>query len=254
MLHPGEWTRASEAAAKTGAGALDGAGDMAATADRIAAMRRILERHSLFGSLLPDEREQLLAHARLLAFRPRQEIFHKGAEGLGLLAVLKGKVRISSIGPEGNQVLLNIIDEGDVFGEVALLDGKERTADATAMTECELLAIDRRDFVPFVRANPEVALRLLAVLCERLRRTTEQVEDMIFLDAPQRLAKKLLQLAESGRTTITLSQRELGAMIGLSRESINKQLAHWQQDGVLRLEQGTIILVDLESLRGAAEL
>ncbi len=227
---------------------------MPATVDRIAAMRRILERHSLFGSLTPHELDQLVPHARLQAFRARQEIFHKGAPGLGLLAVLKGKVRISSIGPDGNQVVLNIINEGELFGEIALLDGKERTADAVAMTECELLAIDRRDFVPFVRANPEVALRLLSVLCERLRRTTEQVEDMIFLDAPQRLAKKLLQLAGNGKTTITLSQRELGNMIGLSRESINKQLGHWQQDGVIRLEPGAIVLVDLAALRQQAEI
>ncbi|HUK59106.1 MAG TPA: Crp/Fnr family transcriptional regulator [Stellaceae bacterium] len=227
---------------------------MPATVDRIAAMRRALERHSLFGSLLPDELEQLLAHAHLVTFRARQEIFHKGAPGLGLLAVVKGKVRISSIGPDGNQVLLNVMNEGEVFGEIALLDGKERSADAIAMTDCELLTIDRRDFVPFVRANPEVALRLMSVLCERLRRTTEQIEDMIFLDAPQRIAKKLLQLAGAGNSTINLSQRELGSMIGLSRESINKQLAHWQQDGVVRLEQGTIVLVDLDSLRAAAEV
>jgi CRP/FNR family transcriptional regulator, cyclic AMP receptor protein len=253
MLRSGECNWDAQAAAKTAAGRSAGPG-MPATVERIAAMRRVLEHHSLFGTLLPSEREQLLTHARLVSFRARQEIFHKGAEGLGLLAVLKGKVRISSIGPDGNQVLLNIMDEGDVFGEIALLDGKERSADAVAMTECELLAIDRRDFVPFVRANPEVALRLLAVLCERLRRTTEQVEDMIFLDAPQRLAKKLLQLAADGANTINLSQRELGNMIGLSRESINKQLAQWQQDGVVRLEQGAIVLVDLESLRGEAEV
>jgi CRP-like cAMP-binding protein len=229
---------------------------MALNSDRTAALRRTLERHSLFGSLTAAETEQLVAHARVETYRARQEIFRKGAPGLGLLAVLKGKVRISSLGPDGNQIVLNIIEEGDVFGEIALLDGKERTADAVAMTECELLAIDRRDFVPFVRANPEVALRLVAVLCERLRRTTEQVEDVIFLDAPQRLAKKLLQLAEAhGRTPpqawpiVTASQRELGQMIGLSRESINKQLGLWQQDGVIKLDPGTITILDAETLR-----
>ena len=166
---------------------------MPATVDRIAAMRRTLERHSLFGCLdAAPSSISLSPHARLQAVPARQEIFHKGAPGLGLLAVLRGKVRISSIGPDGNQVVLNIMNVGDVFGEIALLDGKERTADAVAMTECELLAIDRRDFVPFVRANPEVALRLLSVLCERMRHTTEQIEDMIFLDAPQRLAEEIV--------------------------------------------------------------
>ena len=164
--------------------------------------------------------------------------------------MLKGRVRISSIGPDGNQVVLNVIEEGEVFGEIALLDGKDRTADAVAMTDCELLAIDRRDFVPFVRANPEVALRLLAVMCERLRRTTEQVEDMIFLDAPQRLAKKLLQLVDGDAASgVTISQRELGNMIGLSRESINKQLKAWEQDGTLKIEQGSIVVLDPEALR-----
>jgi CRP-like cAMP-binding protein len=220
--------------------------------DRTAAMRQILERHSLFGSLTAGEIALLLAHARVESFRARQQIFLKGSPGLGLLAVLKGKVRISSVGPDGNQVVLNVIEEGQVFGEIALLDGKDRTADAVAMVECELLAIDRRDFVPFVRANPEVALRLLSVVCERLRRTTEQVEDMIFLDAPQRLAKKLLQLV-GGEAKLTISQRELGNMIGLSRESINKQLKAWEQDGMLRIEHGTITVLDADALRRHGE-
>jgi len=227
---------------------------MPVLSDRTAAMRQILERHNLFGSLTAGEIAQLLAHARVETFRARQPIFLKGAPGLGLLAVLKGKVRISSVGPDGNQVVLNVIEEGQVFGEIALLDGKDRTADAVAMVECELLAIDRRDFVPFVRANPEVALRLLSVVCERLRRTTEQVEDMIFLDAPQRLAKKLLQLVEAqAKPVLTLSQRELGNMIGLSRESINKQLKAWEQDGMLRIEQGTITVLDADALRREEE-
>jgi CRP-like cAMP-binding protein len=221
--------------------------------DRIAAMRQILERHSLFGCLTTAELEQLLSHARVEAYRARHEIFRKGSPGHGLLAVLAGKVRISSLGPDGNQIVLNIMSEGDVFGEIALLDGKDRTADAAAMTDCELLAIDRRDFVPFVRANPEVALRLLGVLCERLRHTTEQIEDVVFLDAPSRLAKRLLQLAAPERTgnnaVVTISQRELGSMVGLSRESINKQLSAWQHDGMIKVEQGTITILNARALR-----
>ena len=227
---------------------------MPVRSDRAAAMRQILERHSLFGSLSRDEIAQLLAHARVETYRPRQEIFRKGAPGLGLLAVLKGKVRISSIGPDGTQLVLNFIDAGEVFGEIALLDGKDRTADAVAVGDCELLAIDRRDFVPFVRANPEIALRLLILVCERLRHSTEQIEDMIFLDAPQRLAKKLLQLVDAAaKPAVTISQRELGNMIGLSRESINKQLNAWQQEGMLKIEHGTIVILDAAALRRQGE-
>jgi CRP/FNR family cyclic AMP-dependent transcriptional regulator len=225
---------------------------------RIAAMRQRLERHRVFGCLTPAEMTQLLAHARVETYRARQEIFQKGSPGRGLFAILRGNVRISSLGPDGEQVVLNVMNEGDVFGEIALLDGKDRTADAVAMTECELLAIDRRDFVPFVHANPGVALRLVDVLCERLRHSTELVEDMIFLDPPARLAKKLLQLAgaqgkPSATPIIALSQRELGNMIGMSRERINKQLAVWQQGGMLKVEQGNITILDPEALRRHAE-
>ena len=96
--------------------------------------------------------------------------------------------------------------------------------------------------MPFVRANPEVALRLMGVLCERLRHTTEQIEDVVFLDAPSRLAKKLLQLADARQQrAVTISQRELGNMIGLSRESINKQLWPGNMTACIKVEQGTIV-------------
>ncbi|HXQ50445.1 MAG TPA: cyclic nucleotide-binding domain-containing protein [Stellaceae bacterium] len=148
--------------------------------DRIAAARQILASHTLFGSLTADELDRLLAHARVQTYGARQTIFAKGSSAPTLLAVLKGKVRISSTGRDGEQIVLNVIEEGDVFGEIALFDGKERTADASAIEACELLAIDRSDFVPFVRDNPEVAMRLLSVISERLRHTTGQVEDMVF--------------------------------------------------------------------------
>ncbi len=225
-----------------------------ARSDAIAAARQILKRHQLFGNLTEAELDQLLAHARIETHRARQEIFRKGSPGLGLLVVLKGTVRISSFGPEGEQVVLNSIEAGEMFGEIALIDGKERTADAAAATDCELLAIDRRDFVPFLRANPDAALRLLAVLCDRLRRTTEQVEDMIFLDSGARLAKKLLQLAQgqAAEFAVRIPQRELGSMIGISRESINKQLAAWHKDGLIRVEGRRIVILDREALQDCA--
>jgi len=225
--------------------------------DAIAVTRQILQRHNFFSTLTASELDQLLAHARVYSYRSRQEIFRKGSAGLGLLVVLKGSVRISSLGPDGDQLFLNLVREGEVFGEMTLLDGKERTADATAASDCELLLIDRRTFVPLLRANPEIALRLLAVLCERLRHTTEQVEDMIFLDAESRLAKKLLSLGEQhrgsakpvGQLKVPISQRELGTMIGLSRESINKQLAAWQKDGIIKIDNGAIVILDEDALR-----
>ena len=230
--------------------------------EAVAATRQILHGHSLFTSLTENELDQLLTHGRTESYRTRQEIFRKGSAGLGLLAVLKGSVKISSIGPDGNRVTLSLIGEGEIFGEMALLDGKERSADATAATDCELLLIDRRDFVPFLRTHPDIALRLLGVLSERLRQTSEQVEDMIFLDAETRLAKKLLRLGEqhreakkgSSRMSVPISQRELGTMIGISRESINKQLAAWHKEGVIKLENHAIVILNEAALRDYGEL
>src|SRR5260370_10265029 len=157
--------------------------------------RAILRNHALFAHLTTGELDQLLAHAHAAHYRHGDVIFHKASPGTGMMAVLHGQVRISAPSPDGREIVLNMINAREVFGQLALLDGKDRTADAVAQTDCERLVIERRSFVPFLKSNPEVALRLLAVLCERLRRTTEQVEDMLFRDLPSRLAKKLLSLA-----------------------------------------------------------
>jgi len=223
--------------------------------------RAILRNHALFAHLTSGEIDQLLAHARAAHFRHGDVIFHKASPGTGMMAVLSGQVRISAPSADGREIVLNMINAGEVFGEIALLDGKDRTADATAQTDCELLVIERRSFIPFLINNPEVALRLLAVLCDRLRRTTEQVEDMLFRDLPSRLAKKLLSLAATSgertergtRIIARVSQRELGTMVGMSRESVNKQLRQWQLDGIIASEQGCIVLTNEPALQNIAE-
>jgi CRP/FNR family transcriptional regulator, cyclic AMP receptor protein len=235
---------------------------MVLRSDALAMTRQILLRHHLFAGFTAEQLEQVFAHARIEHVKARHQIFRKGTPGLGMVVILKGRVRISSVGPDGDEVVLAHLGEGEVFGEMTLLDGKERTADATAVAECELLLIDRRDFLPFLRANPDVTLRLLALVCERLRRTTEQVEDMIFLDAEARLAKKLLALGQAEprrksalpqHMTVTVSQRELGIMIGLTRESINKQLSAWHREGIIKVEGGAIVVLDEAALRAYAE-
>jgi CRP/FNR family cyclic AMP-dependent transcriptional regulator len=222
--------------------------------------RSILGSHALFADLTPGEMDQLLAYARVERFRKGATIFLKSSEGSGLMAVLEGEVRISSPSAEGREIVLNMIGAGEVFGEIALLDGKERTADAVAQTNCELLILERRDFIPFLMRNPQVSVRLLTVLCDRLRRTTEQVEDMLFRDLSSRLAKKLLSLAAAGHErkdghpiATRLSQRALGEMLGVSRESVNKQLRRWQAEGFIALEQGCVILLSEPALHSLAE-
>jgi CRP/FNR family transcriptional regulator, cyclic AMP receptor protein len=134
-----------------------------------------------------------------------------------------------------------------------LLDGRPRSADVAAVTDCELMVINRRDFVPLMHDHPEVAFKFIDILCERLRRTNEQVERVMFLDLPTRLAKVLIQLAQTGEASaegrkISMTQREIGQMIGMSRESTNKQLRNWEERKWIRLERGSVVVVALDKL------
>jgi CRP-like cAMP-binding protein len=166
-----------------------------------------------------------------------------------LFAVCSGTIKISAPSPAGRSAIFNLVSEGSVFGEIALLDGLPRTADATAITDCELMVIERRDFVPLVKGQPEVAIKLIETLCGRLRHTTEQLEDVMFLDLPGRLAKTLVQLAKSSPVTprgpkVVLTQEDIGKIIGISRESTNKQLREWEARNWLALERGGIVILD----------
>ena len=219
--------------------------------------RRLLQRHFLFRELTTPEIDELLTYARVERVRANETIFLKGSPGTGLMAVLQGEVRISVPGFDGRQITLTTFGDGEIFGEIALLDGGERTADATAITNVELLAIDRRSFLPFLERHPKIATKLLVALCARLRRTTEQVEDLALLDLPARLAKKLLGIAGAKgvktargiRISAALTQSELANMVGTSRESINRQLARWQRDGIVHLAQGAITITDAAALQ-----
>ena len=217
--------------------------------------RALLSRCSLFRTLDDRDLDALATYARLRRYAAHEVIFRKGDPGHGLMAVLSGRVGISSLSEEGKEVILNMIGPGEVFGEIALLDGKERTADATAMESSELLVLDRRSFLSFLERKPEFCVALLKILCARIRRTSEQVEDSLFLDLPSRLGKALLALVDSyGRTTpdgirleIKLSQRELGNLVGLTRESMNKQLKSWREKGLIKIVKGLITIRDVEA-------
>jgi CRP-like cAMP-binding protein len=219
--------------------------------------REILRNHPIFGGLGPELLDQLSSYAIRQTVKRGTEIFTRGDPGASLLAVCSGTVKISTPSPGGRGAVFNLITQGAIFGEIALLDGLPRTADATAITDCELMVIERRDFVPLVHERPEVALKLIEVLCKRLRHTTEQLEDIMFLDLPGRLAKTLLQLAKDAKPTsrgylITLTQQHLSEIIGISRESTNKQLRAWQERNWIQLEHGKIVILAPAALAAIA--
>jgi len=208
----------------------------------------ILRNHSLFGQLDVDALNRLASYSHTKSVKAGATIFERGDPGTSLFAVLRGTVKISNQSSNGKDAVLNMIPAGGIFGEIALLDGQSRTADAFAVSDCELMQIDRRDFVPLLTQNPEIALKLIEVLCGRIRRTSEQVEDMTFLDLPGRLAKTLLWLSEQSGSSptrkISITQREIGQIIGMSRESTNKQLREWEDKNWVKLERGGLVIID----------
>jgi CRP/FNR family transcriptional regulator, cyclic AMP receptor protein len=214
--------------------------------------REILRGHPIFGGLGPDLLDRLGSHAIRHTVRRGTSIFMRGDPGTSLFAVCSGTVKISVPSSGGRDALFNLIKEGSVFGEIALLDGLPRTADAIAITDCDLLVIERRDFTPLLHERPELALKLIELLCGRLRHTTDQLEDVMFLDLPSRLAKTLLELTGSrpaphGRR-IALTQRHISEIIGISRESTNKQLRVWQKRKWILLERGGIVILEPSKL------
>ena len=218
----------------------------------------VLRKHPIFCDLDPEALDQLCRYAKHSSLKRGATIVSKGDPGNSLIAVISGTVKISVSSPDGRSAILNLIGPGETFGEVAVLDGLARTADATANTNCEIYVIDRRDFLPFVRSQPALAMRFIELLCTRLRWTSDQVEEVILQDLPGRLASALLRLTEKhklaqGGRTIAVTQQEISEMVGMTRESINKQLRAWATRGWVRLEHGAIVVLNAEMLRELTE-
>ena len=218
--------------------------------------RQIFQRHILFSKLSASEIDSLISYARIERYPAGREIFAKGSPGQSLMAVLRGRVKISAPSDDGKEVVFTIYSAGEIFGEMSVLDGEERSADATAKDDCELLVLNRRDILPILETRADLCMILLRMLCHRLRQTSEQVEDVMFRHLESRVAKSLLQLVEtvglralhSPSVELHVSQRELGSMAGGSRESVNKILQNWHRRGLIDISKGSIIIRNVEAI------
>ena len=223
------------------------------TKSNIVDRKAVFRSHPLFAGLPDEIIDRLCARAIMKDVKSGAMIFSKGDPGQSMFAVCSGTVKISVPSSEGKDAVFNFINEGEIFGEIALLDGHPRTADAFATANCQLMMIDRRDFLPVLRNYPELAIKIIGVLCGRLRHTSAQVEDIIFLNLPGRLAKTLLRLAgdrekPAAKQKIAITQKEIGQIIGMSRESTNKQLRDWERRKWIKLERGGIVILQHAAL------
>jgi CRP/FNR family transcriptional regulator, cyclic AMP receptor protein len=219
--------------------------------------RTLLKNTDLFGRLSARHIERLAACIVSKSVARATGIFAKGDPGSSLFAICRGTVKISVPSVDGHDAVFNLISKGDIFGEIALLDGRPRTADAVAITDCVLFVIERRDFLPLMREEPDIALRMIEILCARLRQTTEQAENLMFLPLRGRLAKALLRLSDSDghgcERKAVVTQKDLGNLIGMSRESTNRQLRIWEEQEWVRLQRGGIVILSPQALERIAE-
>jgi len=226
---------------------------------------QLLRSISLFEGLTPEQLAKVASLAQVRSYPGRAVIVSQGEPADALFAIMRGRLKVAASGPDGRDTVLGIMAEGEVFGEVALLDGGARSATCTAIEPCELLAIERDQFMELLEQSPGIAVKLLHVLSSRLRRLSQRSEDAAFLDVPSRLARSLLDLAtrfgEQRRGTasgiyisLKLSQQELGDLVGATRESVNKHLKDWENQRLIELEGGRVIIADIQGVRRLARV
>lgn len=220
--------------------------------------RELLVRSPLFAELSPAQAEKLAALLRRRRYRAGEPVFREGDPGTALYVVETGEVKIVlGGGSEGKEVVLSLLGPGEFFGELALLDGEPRSADAVTTHPAELLVLPREDFLRFLREVPAVAVNMLSALSRRFRRTDRLVHDAAFSDVRTRVTRLLVELAETrgrpgpGGVVIgpRLTQGDLANMVGATRESINKCLRAYTAQGLVRHERGRLVLLNLDRLR-----
>jgi CRP-like cAMP-binding protein len=218
--------------------------------------KAVLKHNYLFRGLPDAALERVASLATRRTYRKGSPIFAQGDPGDALFGVASGRVRISASGAGGQEVFLNIMEPGDTFGEIAVMDGLTRTAGATALDEATLIVIKRMDFLQLLEREPQLAIHLLKLLCERLRWTSEIVEESAFLAGPARLAKRLLILASLhgraarvGHLELRISQAELARFLGISRQIVNQHLSDWRRHGWVELGRSQIVIHNADALR-----
>ena len=221
------------------------------------ARRDVLAATPLFAPMARPELDALADLATERRVLRDETVLRRGDADASLLVLVHGRLRAGAVSADGREVTLGMIEPGTVLGEIALLDGQPRSLDVTAMNDSLLLVVERRDFLPFLKARPDLMLRLMALLCDRLRRASAAFEGVALSPLSARLARLLLDLGASHglpgpqgvRIGLKLSQRDMSAQVAATRERVNKQLRFWREAGVLGEQDGHLVLLRPDALR-----
>lgn len=216
-----------------------------------------LDRVALFADLESASLQQLAQVMRRRTFRAGEAIFHRDDPGQVLYVIKDGRVRIRLTSAEGQEVALDVFGPGESFGEMAILDGQPRSADAIAIDKVEVFTLQRQDFISVIRNQPDIAVEVMKSLSKRIRQCNQMIEDLIFLDVYGRVAKKLLELSkehgvetEDGvRIDLRLTQQELASMVGASRESVNKVMGYFTDKSYISTDKHKVTILRIADLQ-----
>lgn len=207
---------------------------------------------------LPTEDVRALAsRARLRQFKEGSVLVREGEPGDAMHVLVSGSVRIAISSPDGEEATVATLGPGESIGEFAIFDRLPRSATVIATMKTQAFVVTRSDFEEWLKVRPHAAMALLETLSLRLRKTNEGLTDVMFLDLQHRLAKQLCALAGSvgatspeGDVRLRVKQADLGSMLGVTRESVNKELQNFQRQGWLRTSRGGVTITNLAALRG----
>ncbi|MBT8471632.1 MAG: Crp/Fnr family transcriptional regulator [Marinicaulis sp.] len=220
-----------------------------------------LKKNPLFQDLDDETFDRLLQSASPKIHKARSTVFHQGDAGGSMQLILSGQIKISTVNATGKECVLAFMGPGDVIGEMSMLDGGPRTASAVVMEQSRVLELTRLSFNRVLENNPSTGVKIIEILCKRLRATSAMVEDATLITAAPRLSRTLLRLAEQngveadGGTMIdlNLSQSTLGAYAGLLRESVNRQLRAWEAENIVAKHDNKIVILDKAALAEISE-
>jgi CRP-like cAMP-binding protein len=219
-----------------------------------------MARSPLFHGIDPDELTRIAGTMARRRYKRNEVIFHEGDPGDSLHVVVEGRVKITRESPEGEEAIVVILSPGDSFGELVLLDGAPRSASATAMDATETLTMSRATFVELVDGASPFRWQALTGVARRIRRLTDQLAEVHFLDLAGRLALQLTRLAEEAapgetvdiRLSRSLTQSDLAAMVGGTRQRVNQIIGDFSDQGLVSVDPTGMTIRDLDRLRERA--
>jgi len=225
----------------------------------------VQNRETFLSDLSELDRKIIFDQCTQRSVKPRAVIVSQGSGGRDMFIVVSGSLKVSVLSGEGKEISFVVLRQGDYFGELSMIDGRRRSATVTAIESSELLVLGHAEYQRLLREHPHTATefltRMLLTLANRIRVTDELYQDSVFLDVSSRLAKFLLSASIEDDNSVPgqrlidvrLSQYELGTLVNASRESVNKQLRDWEEQGIVNVDKGKITLLKPTQLQQIAE-